>query len=177
MGLRRGAAVQSFVPEGPCLLGFFRPGEPAREHLARINWRRETNRNPTLSLLWINILSRTSAHSRGTPRRTRVMSLILPAKYQSEATKPQGAEAKIASAIKAPPTSPAATTGPHPGPRHPTRAAVRPPRAAIRGSRAPYRTAGHAPPRHAAPGPAHETPEIPAIARSAMPPLSRRSAN
>ena len=49
LGLRRGAAVQSFVREGPCLLGIFARSQAGREYLARCDWRRETNRNPTFS--------------------------------------------------------------------------------------------------------------------------------
>jgi hypothetical protein len=47
-----GAAVQSFVREGPCLLEIFACSQVGREYLAGIDWRRETNRNPTFSALW-----------------------------------------------------------------------------------------------------------------------------
>ena len=53
MGLRRGAGVQSFVREGPCLLGIFARWRAGREYLVWCNWRSERNRNPTLSGLWI----------------------------------------------------------------------------------------------------------------------------
>lgn len=55
LGFRRGAAVQSFAREGPCLLGICPPWRAGREYLVRCNWRRETNRNATFSELWITI--------------------------------------------------------------------------------------------------------------------------
>jgi hypothetical protein len=53
--LSRGIAVQRFAREGPCLLGIFARVQASRECLARCDWRRETNRNPTFSGLWINV--------------------------------------------------------------------------------------------------------------------------
>ena len=66
LGPRRGAAVQSFVREGPCLLGIFPRWQAGREYLPRCDWRTETNRNPTLSGLWINI-DGLPAHPKGSP--------------------------------------------------------------------------------------------------------------
>ena len=43
-------AVQSFVREGPCLLGIFARSQAGREYLARCDWRRESNWNPTFSV-------------------------------------------------------------------------------------------------------------------------------
>jgi hypothetical protein len=50
LGLRRGAAVQRFGREGPCLLGIFPPWRTGREYLVRCDWRSEANPNPTLSV-------------------------------------------------------------------------------------------------------------------------------
>ena len=66
LGLRRGAAVQSFVREGQCLLGIFPPRRADREYLVRCDWRRERNRNPTFSGLWINV-GRLPVHPRSAP--------------------------------------------------------------------------------------------------------------
>ena len=53
LGLRRSVAVRRFAREGPCLLGICPPWRADREYFVRRNWRRETNRDPTLSGLWI----------------------------------------------------------------------------------------------------------------------------
>jgi antitoxin FitA len=57
MGLHRATAVQSFVREGPCLLGIFPPWRTGREYLVRCNWRRERHWNLTFSIdMWIACL-------------------------------------------------------------------------------------------------------------------------
>jgi hypothetical protein len=64
MGLHRATAVQSFVREGPCLLGISARSQAGRECFVRCNWRREKNWKLTFSEILACFQLNTKPYSR-----------------------------------------------------------------------------------------------------------------